>query len=115
MQKTDPASQAAPFVPVASVPNPGPPILAGGDTRLATEVATYQRELPRLLAEGREGQFVLIRGSEIIGLFPSWDDARNVGLNRYSMTPFFVKQIAEKEPYLKIRGVNRPWGVKSIQ
>jgi hypothetical protein len=39
------------------------------DSPIYEEVKTFDRELPRLLAEGHEGKWVLIRGPEIVGFF----------------------------------------------
>jgi hypothetical protein len=82
-----------------------------GDT-LASEWNTYYREVGRLLAESHEGKFVLIKGEEIIGLFPCWDGAWEVGLKRFGRTSFFVHEIRTEEPYLRVRGLNYPLPVK---
>src|SRR4051812_32440103 len=50
---------------------------------LYREWNTYRREVGRLLAEGCEGESVLIRGTEIVGIYPTWDEAREVGLARF--------------------------------
>ena len=46
---------------------------------------------------------------EILGLYDTWDAAREVGLRRFLLQPFFVHAIRAEEPYLHIRGVNLPW------
>jgi hypothetical protein len=76
---------------------------------LAEEWNTYRREVGRLLAEGRDGQHVLIKGSEILGFFDTFDAAYEAGVNRFLREPFFVHTIRAEEPYLRIRGVNYPW------
>jgi len=76
---------------------------------LANEWNTYRREVGRLLSEGQTGRFVLIKDEEIIGLYDTWDAAREVGLQRFLMQPFLVHEIRAEEPYLRIRGVNLPW------
>src|SRR5258705_169396 len=40
---------------------------------LAVEWEFYRREVGRLLAEGNEGRFVLIKGEAVIGLFDTWE------------------------------------------
>ena len=53
----------------------------------------FRRELPRLLAEGHEGRWVLIKGEEIIGLFDTFREARSVGTRSYGLAPMLVQQI----------------------
>ncbi len=55
------------------------------DDVLYHEWHTYLRELPRWLAEGAEGKFVLIKGTEIIGMFDTSDAAYEVGEQRFLM------------------------------
>jgi hypothetical protein len=76
---------------------------------LGREWNTYRLEVGRLLAEGQAGRFVLIKGEEILGLYDSWEAAREVGLRRFLLQPFLVHPIRAEEPYLRIRGVNLPW------
>ena len=58
---------------------------------LETELATYHAKLPELKAD--EGKFVLIHGSEVAGIFTSWDDALKIGYEKFKLDPFLVKQI----------------------
>lgn len=67
----------------------------GPTTRFAAELATYERKLPELLSDA--GRFVLIKGSEIVGLFDSYQDAVTSGYQRFDLDEFFVKQIAPTE------------------
>lgn len=76
---------------------------------LCSEWNTYRRQIGRLLAEGHEGRYALIKGEEIIGLFDTWEAAREGGLRRYLLEPFFVHAIRAEEPYLRLRGINLPW------
>jgi hypothetical protein len=76
---------------------------------LGAEWNTYRRDVGRLLSEGQAGRFVLIKDEEILGLYDTWDAAREVGLQRFLMQPFLVHEIRAEEPYLRIRGVNLPW------
>jgi hypothetical protein len=71
------------------------------DSPLAAEWETYRREVGRLLAEGQEGKFALIKGDEIIGIFDSWDEARRVGLSKYLMQPHTVRPILSREPVIR--------------
>jgi hypothetical protein len=63
------------------------------DSPLKTEWELFRRERPRLLAEGHEGRWVLVKGEAIIGLFDSGDEAYNVGLERFGVVPMLVQQI----------------------
>ena len=60
------------------------------------ELATYRRELPRLLTA--EGRFVQIMGDQVAGVFDAEEDALEAGYDRFGLdTPFFVKQIVANE------------------
>jgi len=76
---------------------------------LSQEWDTYRREVGRWLAEGQEGRYVLIKGTEIVGIYDSWDEAREEGLRRYLLEPMLIKQILTWEPILRVRGYNLPW------
>ena len=62
---------------------------------LEKEQATYDRELPNLLAN--EGKFVLIRGDAVAGIFDSYHDALQVGYAKFKLDPFFIRQISAME------------------
>lgn len=68
------------------------------------EWIAYRRELPRLIAEGNEGRFVLLKGDAIIGIFDAEEAAAKVGYDRFLREPFMVKQVLSHEPVLRI-----PW------
>jgi hypothetical protein len=82
---------------------------ANPSSALATEWETYRREVGRLLAEGQEGKFALIRGHEIIGLYESWDEARKAGLERFLMQQHMVHPVLAHEPVLRGPGLLRSW------
>jgi hypothetical protein len=44
------------------------------------------------------GLFVLIKGQEMHGPFPTAETAYEAGLNRYGLEPFLVKQVLRDEP-----------------
>jgi hypothetical protein len=73
-----------------------------GDT-FYQEWNLYRRETGRLLAQGMEGKFVLIKGAELVGIFDTWRAAREAGVKRYLLEPFFVHAIRVEEPYLRIK------------
>jgi hypothetical protein len=43
------------------------------------------------------GQFVLIRGDEVIGFYPSLEKAFAVGTGRFGLEPFLVRPIVPKD------------------
>ena len=65
---------------------------------LEREDATYQAKLPELLATS-EGKFVVIHGEEV-ALADSFDQALEIGFDRYEPGEFLVKRILEAEPIL---------------
>jgi hypothetical protein len=71
---------------------------------LIEEWETYRREVGRLLAEGHEGRFVLIKGQTIVALYDTWDEARTEATKRYPFVPSFTKQILANEPVYHVRG-----------
>ncbi len=75
---------------------------------LYQEWSTYRREAARLLVEGQEGKFVLIKGGQVVGLHDTWDAAREAGLRLYLLQPFLVQQVRSEEPVLRLRGYSLP-------
>lgn len=69
---------------------------------LDRELETYRRELPRLLEEGREGQFVLIHGDTVDSFWPDEDAAYEAGCDRFGLQPFLVKQVLRDEPVVPL-------------
>jgi hypothetical protein len=73
------------------------------DSPLYQEWEFYRREVGRLLAEGYEGKFVLIKGEEIIGFYDTWNEASDEGSRRYFVQrqACLVQQVLEREPLLR--------------
>lgn len=67
-----------------------------------TEREIYRREVARLIAEGHEGKWLLIKGEEIIGLFDTKEQALEVRAERFFGQPVMVQQILTREPVLLI-------------
>ncbi len=65
-------------------------------TLLDSELATYELSKARLLATA-EGKFVLIRGSEILGVFDCEEAAISRGHQLLGNVPFLVKRIVPVE------------------
>jgi hypothetical protein len=87
--------QTAKTIPWTELPPAQP------DSPLAAEWETYRREVGRLLAEGHEGKFALIKGDEIIGIFLTREEARQVGLDKYLLQPHTVRPILSREPVIR--------------
>jgi hypothetical protein len=68
---------------------------------LATEWDFYRREVGRLLAEGHEGKFVLIKGEVILGIWDTREQAYDVALQKYLMEPSLIQQIRSREPLVR--------------
>jgi len=88
-------------VTVVPEPPPGPRTGSSrddviGDFPLAEEVATYEAHLPGWA--DREGQFVLIKGRDVLGFYPSYEEALEAGYDQLGLGPFVVKQILADEP-----------------
>ena len=75
---------------------------------IAQEWNYYRREVGRLLAEGHEGDWVLIKGEVIVGIWKTMEEADRVHLERYFMQNVLMKQVLTRDPV--IRGPIRPWG-----
>jgi len=71
------------------------------ETVLATELKTFEANLPSLLQDA-PGKFVVINGRKIIGLADDYAHALRLGYNQLgSDAPFFVEQI--QDPKLSAR------------
>lgn len=65
--------------------------------RLKTELETYE-SCKNELVEKSEGRFVVIRGTEVLGTFGTYEDALQKGYEECGVqTPFLVKQISSVE------------------
>jgi hypothetical protein len=71
---------------------------------LAEEVRTYESHLPGWL--DREAQWVLIKGREVLGFFPSFEEALRAGYRQIEDGPFLVKQISQFEPIYNLGNVD---------
>ena len=62
------------------------------------EIATYLRELPRLLQEGQAGRHALIKDDAILSIWDTQGDAIAAGRERFGLDPIFVKNIDPRDP-----------------
>jgi hypothetical protein len=89
-----------PTIPYTHLP-PAPP-----DSPLRTEWDFYRGIIERLLAEGQEGKWLLIKNEEVVGIWDTEAEANAIRLERFLMQPVLLKQILPREPVLGI-GYNR--------
>ena len=71
---------------------------------LAEEVRTCEFHLPGWL--DREGQFVLIKGHDVLGFFPMYELALAAGYRQLRNVDFLVKQITRFEPIYNLGNVD---------
>jgi hypothetical protein len=78
-----------------------PAMLEGGaKAPLATELMTYRDRLDELLRH--KGQYVVIKGQEIVGYFRDRRSAVDAAIAAYGPGPFLIKKVVEKEPVRRI-------------
>jgi hypothetical protein len=58
----------------------------------------FRREVPRLLAEGHEGKFALVKDETLIGLYDNFGDGLEAGYRKVGFVPFLLKQILTEDP-----------------
>ena len=80
-------------------PKRGPETTAG-PFPLAEEVRTYEANLVGW--SDREGQFVLIKGRDIVGFYPRHEEALEAAYDEVGEGPFLVKQILLHEPIYQL-------------
>jgi len=61
---------------------------------LSEEMETYEKHKNELLREHR-GEYVLVKGSEVVNTFESQKDAIKIGIEKFGNAPFLVKKILE--------------------
>jgi len=71
---------------------------------LTEEMATFRDRLPELLCE-HEGEFVLIKGTEIAGVFLDRSEALREGYRRFGIVPLLVRQIVASDPVVYLPNV----------
>lgn len=63
---------------------------------LKEELAFYEQHKPELL-KTHLGQYVLIKGANLIGIFSTQAEAYKEGFGRFGRASFLVKKVEEKE------------------
>jgi hypothetical protein len=89
------SSQEPPTIPYTELP---PPQV---HSQLFQEWNFYRREAGRLLADGQEGRFVLIKGEDLIGIWSTREEAEAVALKKYLMQPCLIHQVRSREPVVR--------------
>ncbi len=70
---------------------------------LTEELKTFETNLSGW--DGREGQWVLIKGRDVVGFYPNYDQALECGYQRFDAGPFLVKQIFRSEPIYQVGNI----------
>jgi hypothetical protein len=73
-------------------------------SRGAREWETYRREVRRLLAEGHEGRFVLIKDDNVVGIWDTQQQALDQAHQQFLMQDVLIHQILSREPLFQA-----PW------
>ena len=60
---------------------------------IRTELETYYRELPRLLDEGEEGRYLVVKGNAVHGAWDTLRDAIQYGHDRFGLEPFITQEV----------------------
>ncbi len=68
---------------------------------LKREIATYKKNQERLESE-HLGEFILIVGEEIIGMYQSFEDASAEGIRLYGQGPYLIRQIGGPDPEMPV-------------
>ena len=63
--------------------------------KLSQEMETYRKHLSEW--SDQEGQFVLIRDSEICDFFEEYTEALTEGYKRFGIIPFLVKKVMQQQ------------------
>jgi hypothetical protein len=71
---------------------------------LAEEMKTYESHLAQF--DACVGQFVLIKGREVLGFYPSHEEALEAAYDQIEQGPFLVTQILVPEPIYQLGHVD---------
>ena len=68
------------------------------------EDSLYKRLKPKLIAEGKRGQVIVIKcfgvsikESDVVGIFPTFEEAYAAGLDKHGQVPMLVREIGSEE------------------
>jgi hypothetical protein len=63
---------------------------------LEKELETFEKLRPDLLSQ--DGQFAVISGEQLLGVYSTYEDALKIGYEKCGLQPFLVKKIQAVEP-----------------
>ena len=69
---------------------------------LAVEWEYYFRVVGRLLAEGNDGKWLLIKKEQIIGIWDTEEEAEAVRQERFASQPALAKQVLGGEEFIRV-------------
>jgi hypothetical protein len=72
------------------------------DSPLFQEWNFYRREVGRLLAEGQEGRWLLIKGEDVLGIWDTREEAEAIALQKFLMQPCLIHQVRCREPIVRL-------------
>jgi hypothetical protein len=61
--------------------------------RALRDLATYRRELPRLLQEGQAGRYALIKNDQVVSVWDTVGDALQAAAERFGLEPVATYKI----------------------
>jgi hypothetical protein len=61
------------------------------------EIATYLRELPRMIEEGHAWRHALVKGDEVLSIWDTQGDAIQAGRERFGLDAIYVKTIDPRD------------------
>lgn len=70
---------------------------------LGSEYEFYKESKKKLLTEGREGKFVLIKDKSLVDFFDTEKEAYEEGVKRFGTDLFLIKQVLKEEPIERIQ------------
>lgn len=68
---------------------------------LAEDWSYYRSQAGKLLADGHEGRWVLIKDQRIVGIFHTEQAAYDTALAQFLMQPVLIHQVRTHEPVLR--------------
>ena len=68
-------------------------------SQLVEEIEYYEEIKPSLLP-AHEGEFVVIKGRSVLGIFGDRDEAYKAGLDAFGYVPMLVHEILQVEPVI---------------
>ena len=76
-----------------------------GQSPLQTELEYFQKHKQEYLKLYKD-QFVLIKGEVFAGTYTTEAEAYKAGLEKFGNTPFFIKQVLEKDETVSYPALN---------